>query len=444
MSRSLASRGRLLRCVALPLGFFVSPAAAQLLHDPETVLVPPEVPITTAESAFNRGNQVPVADRMLPAFTAKGSKLGNFELFPGVAIGSIATSNVFANNDRRRSDLALVVRPEATLRTSQGPYRLSSYVRGDFRRYADNSSENTEEGLVGADGAVMIGPLSSLSAGASFGSLVLPRFAADSPANAAKPLEYTALTSYVGGTIEGASTRVIFRAQANRLRFRDTPDRLGGTLFTRDRDRSRLDGLLRVERAVSRTVSVYAAGTVNKVDYQRRLAGGLVRDSSGFGAYVGSNFDITNLMHGDVRVGYIRQNFDLPGVRAISGLGLLGTLTYFPSQLLTITARGESNVLDSGVPGTTGVLHRGGSVRGDYELRRYIIASLEGGYFHDSYRGQDRRDKLPFAEASVIYLSRGHWNARVGYRYLARHCNCSAGVQDFDDHRLTATLTLQY
>ena len=379
----------------------------------------------------------------MPAFSAQGARLGGFDLFPGLALGTFYDSNVFADNSRRHSDVAFVARPEATLRTSQGLYQLTAYARGDFRRFAHYHSENTDEGLGGVEGAVAIGALSSLDAGASYGSLVEPRYAADSPSNAARPLGYTELTGFAGGTIEGANTRVIVRADYTKLRFRDAPDRSGGIIDTRDRDRTRLQGLVRLEREINGKASIYLAGTGNTVRYRYRFADGQNRDSSGYGAYVGSNFDITNLMHGDVRVGYIRQTFDLAQVRPISGLGLLGTLTYFPNRLWTITAHAESTVEDSGVPGTTGLLHRGGSLRADYEFRRYIVASFEGGYFHDTYRGQDRRDKLPYADAGLTYLSRSHWNARVGYRYLSRHCTCQTGVQTFDDHRLSATLTFQ-
>ncbi|MFV3464766.1 hypothetical protein ACNJFH_21670, partial [Mycobacterium tuberculosis] len=91
-------------------------------------------------------------------------------------------------------------------------------------------SENTEEGLAGLEGSVAIGALSSLTAGANYGSFINPRFAADSPIDAAKPLEYTAFNAYGGATIEGASTRVILRVDAATLRFRDAPAIGGGTL----------------------------------------------------------------------------------------------------------------------------------------------------------------------------------------------------------------------
>jgi hypothetical protein len=418
------------------------PVAAQLLQDAPTVAVPPPPPITTARSVFTHDRAIPVAERMLPEFSAQGVTVGAFDVFPGLAIGGLFTSNVYANNDAKKSDFAAVVRPELIVRTSGGPYEIEAYGRGDFRRYADSTSENTEEGLGGIEGQVAISPLSSLAAGVSYGSLINPRYAADSPVNAAKPLEYTALTEFVGATIEGASTRVILRGDAVQLRFRDTPSTQGGTLFTRDRDRTRYQGLVRVERAISPAFSIYGAANVNRIDY--RFTGTTPRDSKGYGVYLGSTFELTTLMRGDVRVGYIRQNFDLTGVRPISGLGALGTLIYFPNQLWTFTARAESSVQDSGVPGSGGFLHRGGSLRADNELRRYIIASFEGGYFKDTYRGLDRRDKLPFADISATYLSHGHWNARLGYRYISRSCTCSAGVTDFDDHRVSATLTFQY
>ncbi|RZL85968.1 MAG: hypothetical protein EOP66_00045 [Sphingomonas sp.] len=383
-----------------------------------------------------------MADRMLPAFSAKGMTLGAFDVFPGLSIGGLYSSNVFANNANRRSDFALVVRPELSVRTSSGPYQVTAYARGDVRRYARYTSENTEEGLGGLQGSVAIGALSSLIAGVSYGSFINPRYASDSPVNAAKPLEYTAFNAFGGATIEGASTRVIFRGDVATLRFGNTPSTNGSNLFTRDRDRARYQGLVRVERALNPRLSVYGAGSLNKIDY-RFATSGLNRNSKGFGAYLGSSFEVTSLLRGDVRVGYIRQNFDLRGIKPISGLGALGTLVYFPNRLWTVTARGESSVEDSGVPGSGGFLHRGGSLRGDHELRRYIIASLEGGYFRDTYRGLPRRDSLPYADAGITYLSRNHWNAHLGYRYIARNCTCSSGVTNFDDHRVSATLTFQ-
>jgi hypothetical protein len=170
---------------------------------------------------------------------------------------------------------------------------------------------------------------------------------------------------------------------------------------------------------------------------------GTPRDSKGYGVYLGSNFEVTAVLRGDVRVGYIRQTFDLAGFRRIEGLGALGKLEIAPNRLWTFTARAESSVQDSGVPGTGGFLRRAVSLRADHELRRYLIASIEGGYARDTYRGLPRRDSLPYADIGVTYLSRNHWNARVGYRYLSRSCICSVGVTDFDDNRVSATLTFQ-
>ncbi|WBH18088.1 outer membrane beta-barrel protein [Sphingomonas radiodurans] len=420
-----------------------APAAAQLLQDVPTVVVPPEPPITTQRSVFARDAQVAVADRMLPAFSAEGVTVGAFDVYPGISIGGLYTSNVLANNARRRSDTALVVRPEVTVRTSAGPYQVTAFARGDFRQYVYHSSESTEEGLAGVQGSVAVGTLSRVTAGVSYGSLINPRFSADSPVDAAKPLEYTVLNAFAGGTIEQASTRVIVRADLSTVRFRDAPRVGGGTLFTRDRDRTRLGGLLRLERSISPALSVYGAATANRVDFRLPTLGTISRDSTGYGVYVGTSFEATRLVRGDIRVGYIRQTFNNGAFRPIQGLGALGTVTVFPNPLWTLTARVESTIEDSGVPGTGGVLRRGASLRADHELRRYLIATLEGGYNRDNYRGLTRRDDLPFAGARVTYLSRGHWNAQLGYRYLSRSCNCAPNVANFDDHRLMATLTLQ-
>lgn len=439
---SPAARSRVAAALAITT-LATGPAAAQLLQDTRTVVVPPEPPITTGQSVFARNKEIGVADRMLPAFSAQGVSVGAFDVYPGLSIGGLYTSNVFANDSNHHADFAAVVRPELTVRTSGGPFQVTAFGRGDLRRYARYTSENTEEGLGGVQGSVALGALSSLTLGASYGSLIDPRYASDSPANAAKPLEYEELAAFGGGTIEGASTRIVFRADVSQLRFRNTPSTDGGTLFTKDRDRTRYQGIVRLERALGPGVSVYGAVTGNKIDYRFTTCCGTSRDSKGYGLYLGSSFEVTSLLRGDVRVGYIRQDFDLGNVRPISGLGARGTLVYFPNRLWTITASGESSVQDSGVPGSGGFLHRGGSLRADHELRRYLIASVEGGFFRDTYRGLPRRDSLPYADVGVTYLSHGHWNARLGYRYIARTCACTSGVSNFNDHRVSATLTFQ-
>ena len=386
-----------------------------------------------------------MSERMLPAFSAQGIDVGNFTMYPGLTVQGIASSNILANDDRKVSTIGLLVRPQVTLRTDAAQYRFSVRGVGDFRRYARQTSENSEEALLAVDGEVLMSPLSRIYAGGSIGSLVLPRYSSDSPANAAKPLEYTQAVGNIGASIETGSFRISGRGDVAALRFRDAPAFDGGTLYTRDRDRERYQGQLRVDYALTPAVSVYVSGTANKIDYLHPFGPEqLDRDSSGFGAFVGSSFDLTDLIRGDVRLGYISQDFSTPGVPNISGLGALGTLLYFPTRLTTVTLRGESSVVDTGVPGSTGVLRQGGSVRVDHELRRYIMASVEAGYFRESYRGLPRQDDLPFLIASGTYLSRSHWNARLSYEFRQRSCECDASVTEFADHRLLAGLTFQY
>ena len=171
-----------------------------------TKFAKPRVALSTARSIFVHDDEVAVTDRALPAFSATGVPVGNFDIYPGLAIGGLFDSNVLADNSRRHADAAVVIRPELIALTSGGPYQFSAFVRGDIRRFTKFTTEDTQEVQGGAQGSLAIGPLSSLSAGVSYGSLIDPRFSADSPANALRPLNYRALDGFASGTIEGAST----------------------------------------------------------------------------------------------------------------------------------------------------------------------------------------------------------------------------------------------
>lgn len=396
-------------------------------------------------SAFRRDSDIAVLDRVYPAFQPQGVPIGGLELFPSLTLGAQPRSNVFANNGNKHGDIAALIIPEATLRTRGGPVDLDLHGRASISRFSRYQSENSEEETGGITANAEIGPLSRLFADASAGNLILSRQAADSPGDAAKPLEYTEMKGDLGAVFEAARTRVTARLDGVRLHFRDGVRRDGSPISTDDRDRTIVSGIVRLERSIKPNTSVYLAATGNSVTY--RLSpprAPLQRDSKGFGVYVGSSFELTRLIRGDVRVGYIRQKFDMPGVRSISGLGLKGSLTYFPTGLTTVSLRGERSVQDTGVPGTTGYVHAGGQVQVDHELRRYVILTAQAGYFRDNYRGQPRIDHTSYAALSGTYRSVHHWDAKLAYEFDRRHCSCTAGAPNFADHRLLASLTFRY
>lgn len=443
--RPRAGRARVPAAAVAAFSLMLPAVAPAQIIDQSTIVLPPRpLPPSPILSAFSRDRDYPVAEHVFRAFSATGVKIGNFDLFPGLMVAPEFISNIYANNADRHSAAALLIRPELTIRNRSGPVDAELFGRGAITRVAKFQSENTEEVVGGTRIEAEVGPLATLSAGASYGSRVLPRYASDSPTDAAKPLEYKELLGNLGGQIESGRVRATFRGDYARLSFENAPSTAGGTLLTHDRNREVLSGIARADYAFKPDTSVYVAATANHIEYSLPLQSTAInRDSKGYGVFIGTSFDVTGVLRADARVGYIRQSFDANGAKPISGLGLLGNLVYFPSRLTTVTLRGDRSVRDTGVPGTLGNLHTGGELQVDHELRRYFTATAIAGYATDDYRGTIRKDHSAYAAISALYLSGNHWSAKLGYQYNRRHCSCTLTGAQFDDHRVLFALTLQ-
>ncbi len=249
----------------------------------------------------------------------------------------------------------------------------------------------------------------------------------------------------IGGAYEQNRIRLTGRFDAEILNF--DPGELigGGVLSTGDHDRSRYTATGQAEYAISPATAVYVGGDYNVLTY--RLVPPAVpvrRDSHGYEAFVGSNFEVTGLTRADIRVGYLEQDFDARQLGRIAGFGVRGQLQYFPTQLTTVTFQVRRSVEDSGIPNTGGYLETGGAIAVDHEYRRYLMINAKVSYFNDSYQGLSRKDGEAFATLGATYLSSHHWRLKVAYEYYHQNSSGLAAGVNYDDHRAVATLTFEY
>ena len=401
--------------------------------------------VTPSRSLFARDRDIPVEQRSFTGLQATGLPLGWFRIYPALGLSGEGTSNVFENDKREHGDFVYAFTPQITAQYDSSDVVLNTYVRSEIDRFAQFHSENADQGVVGFDATRNLPGYSSVFAGASYGYVTLSRLSPESPVNAGEPLRYLDGQGDVGGAYEMGRVRLSGRFDYESLHFENSTLFGGGVLNTADHDRSTYIGTIEAQYAISPATAVYVGGAYNVFDY--RLAPPIVeyqRDSHGYEAFVGANFELTGLTKADLRVGYLNQDFDARQLGSIAGLGVRGQLEYFPTQLTTVTFTVRRSVEDSGIPNTGGFLETGGSIAVDHELRRYLVLSAKANYYDDRYSGIDRHDGLAGFSAGATYLSGHAWNLKVAYEYYHQNshgCNCSV---NYDDNRAVATLTFQY
>jgi hypothetical protein len=401
--------------------------------------------ITPTRSMFARDRDIPVSERVFPGFLPQGLEAGWFRIFPQLGVTGEGISNVFENDERQHGDFVVALAPQLTAQYDSSQLIFDAYAKGEIDRFAQFHSENENQGVVGFDATRYLPGYSSVFAGGSYGVVALPRLSPESPVNAATPLRYTDGQADLGGAYEQNRVRLTGRFDLESLHFENGQTIGGGVLYAGDHDRTRYTGTVEAQYAISPATAVYVGGAYNVFDY--RLPPPQVpysRDSHGYEAFVGSNFEVTGLTKADVRIGYLKQDFDDRRLGGIGGLGVRGQLEYFPSRLTTVTFTVRRSVEDSGLPNTGGFLETGGSVAVDHEYRRYLMLNVKASYYDDEYRGISRHDGEAYFTAGATYLSTHHWNLKIAYEYIHQNsagCDCSV---DYDDHRAVATLTFQY
>ncbi|MDR6624792.1 hypothetical protein J2728_001087 [Caulobacter segnis] len=395
-------------------------------------------------SNFKRDKNVSVRQRPRPDYEAAGQKAGGFTLYPRITVDAEYNDNIYAEATGKDDDLIWRVKPEVAVRSDWSRHALGLFAGGNLIRYANNGSEDAEEYTVSANGRLDIARGSNITGFVQTQSLVEPRSSPNAPAAAGKPVKYDLNQGSIILTKEFNRLRVTGRVEDKDFNYKDVPNIAGTDIVDQDfRDRNELYYGGKAEYAVSPDTAVYLTATGNKKDYDTNIVAS-DRSSDGYVVGVGANFDVSELVRGDVQVGYMKQTYDNFG--KIDGFNAIGRVEWFPTQLTTVGINGSRTIEESTAPRSQGYISNNIGASIDHELMRNVLLSAAYTHGKDSYKGITRSDKRDNFSATATYLL----NRRVGlfltYNYLKQ--NSTGAPLDrgasFKDNKLIASVALQF
>lgn len=392
---------------------------------------------------FARDRNVSVRERPRPDYEALGVPFGVFSAFPRVEIEADQNDNIFAVATGQDSDLIWRVKPELALESGWSRHSLRAYARAAFSRYSDFSDENSEDWGAGAAGRIDITRAANLALGADYARLTEPRTSSSAPAAAAEPVRYDLAQAFAAGTRVSGRMKLGVRADLRAFDYDDAFTAGGVELDQDSRDRtiSSLSG--RGDYALSPATAVFGQLTANTRDYDDTGAPGVLsRDSDGYEALAGVNFEISAVSRGEIAAGYVSQDFD--NYDSIDGFAARGLLEWFPTQMTTVTLTGARAVEDSGIAFSGGYMSSSAGVRVDHELRRNVILSANATVARDEYEGIDREDERVGVSVSGTWLVNRRAGVTVAASKFEQSSKGADSGADFDVNRLTVTLVTQF
>jgi hypothetical protein len=178
-----------------------------------------------------------------------------------------------------------------------------------------------------------------------------------------------------------------------------------------DRNFNQYGGVGRVSYEVSPAVKpfVEVEGDTRVHDLQFDSSG-FQRDSNGGYAKVGTSFEFTRLLTGEISIGYAARSYVDPRLSQLAGLLTAASLTWTATPLTTAKFFSTTSIDETTLPGTSGVLTRLYTFEVDHDFRRWLTAIGKFTYGTMDYQGDNRSDQIYTIEGDVVYkMTRNLW-----------------------------------
>jgi hypothetical protein len=397
----------------------------------------------TTQGNFRRDATLSVMQHPREGYEAQGIRAGAFLIFPQVSVQLQHDDNIYATATNETSDTIWRVQPQVVANSDWNRHALQAYARASFNRFTDHDTENTDDWAAGVNGRLDVSRATNVLGRVDYSRNTEPRTSANSPTGAVEPVQYDLWTLGLTGRHEFNRLLISGRIQSQDFSY-DSPRNAANAIIDQSfRDRTVSLYGARADYAVSPKTAFFVDLQGEKHDYDHRAPAAASRNSDGYQALVGVNFELTNLLRGDVGVGYRKENFDDPAAKDLKGFSTNSQLEWFPTQLTTVTLNASRTIEDSAVPGAPGYLSTNLGARVDHELLRNVILTGRVGWGDDKYTGIVRQDRRKTASLGASYLINRNVGVSVTYDYNEQKTRKGVG-NDFTDNRLGATLTVQY
>jgi hypothetical protein len=137
---------------------------------------------------------------------------------------------------------------------------------------------------------------------------------------------------------------------------------------------------------------------------------GFARDSNGGYVKAGTSFEFTRLLTGEAAIGWSERSYADPRLNRLQGLLTSGSLIWTVTPLTTAKFIADTQINETTLPATSGVLVHTYAFEVDHDFRRWLTAIGKFTYGTYDYQGDNRRDKTYSIEGDIIYkMNRNLW-----------------------------------
>ena len=432
-------------CLALLFASITSPATHR-----EDDFAAESAIVANATTGAAPGRKVVTQD--VPATTTAALQWGSFLIYPELTLSGFYDDNLFATQSARVEDFGLEISPALWLQSDWERHQINFQAGLALTRYADQTSENTQDYRASAEGRYDISDNSNVYGGLRFAREHEDRESPDD-LNGIKPTRYNTHRGYAGVFHQVGRWSLRLAGTAQLFDFRDVPfiTRTGATAIINndDRDRHRYTGGLRISYELNTQMQPFIHFATDNRRYRQSTDDlGRDRDSNGTRWLVGLRGNIPDALKFEGFVGLMRQDYDdlqlsdvhraTIGMTAIWRISTDTVLNLYADRSIEETT--VFAITPTGITSASSYVNSYIVAQIQHALSDHVSAHFNASYARSDYVGLHRRDHYYGAGAGVGYRANRHLHVSLSYVY--RKLNSSLSGESFSQNQIWLRLAV--
>ncbi|RDJ28217.1 hypothetical protein DWE98_06430 [Bosea caraganae] len=257
-----------------------------------------------------------------------------------------------------------------------------------------------------------------------------------------RPLTY-AYGGSAGITHDVNRLQFNLRGSVDRFDYEDAKLTSGATLSQRDRNQTQYELRLRAAYELTPGIKPFVQGEVDTRQFDQKVdSNGYERSSNGIGASVGSTFEISRQLTGEISAGYQDRKYEDARLKNLRGPVGDVAILWTPTPLTTVTLRGTAELGDTTIAGSSGTTARRVNLEIAHALRRNLTVTGVAGFGRTEYDGQGLREDFSTLGVRIEYKLTRTFAIRAGFTH--ERLNSTAPGSDYTANVSQVGLRVQF
>ncbi|WP_306222550.1 outer membrane beta-barrel protein [Bosea beijingensis] len=237
--------------------------------------------------------------------------------------------------------------------------------------------------------------------------------------------------------------QLTLRGSVDRSDYEDARLSNGAVLSQKDRNMTQYGLRLRAAYEVTPGFKPFVQAEIDQRDFDEKSdSSGYMRSSNGVTGRIGSTFEISQQLTGEVSGGYQDRKYDDTRLKNLRGFVGDAAVLWSPTPLTTVTLRGGAELGDTTIAGSSGTTVRRATLEVAHALRRNLTVTGFTNFSRTEYDGQGLREDYTNVGARLEYKLTRTFAVRASFTH--ERLNSTAQGSDYTANVSLVGLRVQF